>query len=204
MTFIMDLISLFSTFVNFVFSKVMILVSEQGSSSIDEFHLTEEQFNQINLLNELKLAREKKINLIYEQPPQEELTNLFNEIHLDQERRTNLMNEFQLAEEQVSRINLIHELQITQEQFDRIKMIERGYAEQIHQFEQRIKQSETELIKLITSPALSEQLRQKQHESELLKMQAAQVYFAKFLAVRDIFTLSQRQSIQNEYLPPPI
>ncbi len=99
---------------------------------------------------------------------------------------------------------VINTFQLTQEQVDRIKVVDHEYFEQARQFSREIRQSEIGMVNLIVSPALSEQIRQEEHELETLKLRAAKVYFEKFLAIREILTPPQRQSIYNTYLSSPI
>ncbi len=42
--------------------------------------------------------------------------------------------------------------------------------------------------KLILSTGSAEELRQKEHELEVLKLEATRVYFEKFLAIREVLT----------------
>ncbi len=209
-----DLMPLFPFFVYFVVWQEEFLVAEKNDSLINEFQLTQEQSDRINLINELQhvstlqlqrvgeLQRARLQGKLLSKLQEEELSDLRNTLDRMDLQQHNLINEFQFTEEQVDRINLINKLQITLEQFNEIEMIGREYSEQIDRFAQEMQQSEAELTDLIFSPASSEQVRRKEREAEALKIQAMQVYFEKFLALREMFTLSQRQRIQNMYLLP--
>ncbi len=98
--------------------------------------------------------------------------------------------------------SFMDELQPTQEQVNQIKMIEHQYSAQIHQLTQEMRQAEMEINGLMVGAESSDRIQQKERELEALKMQVVPVYFEKFLAIREILTLSQLQGIQNIYLPP--
>ncbi len=100
--------------------------------------------------------------------------------------------------------HFIDVLQLTQEQVDQIKAIEHKYSDQIDRFEQELKQAEMEITRLMINTESPDQIKRKERELETLRIQAAPVYFEKFLAIREALTLPQLQRIQNNYLPPRI
>ena len=109
---------------------------------------------------------------------------------------TQWVKDLQLTQEQVKQIKAIEnqwvkDLQLTQEQVEQIKAIENQSSDQTSQFYQELQQIEISLARLIVSTASSDQLRQKEHELETLKIQAAHLSFEKFLAIRDVLTPSQ-------------
>lgn len=80
---------------------------------------------------------------------------------------------------------------LTEDQIRRIKAIENEYENSINKFEEKIEASEILLTLLIVSTGSIEQLKQKEHELEVLKIEATQVYFEKFLAIRNVLTPAQ-------------
>ena len=84
-------------------------------------------------------------------------------------------------------------LHLTQDQIVQIQTVETDYADAIAQFYQQLQQFETDLTDLMVSDASVGEVRQKEREFEALKLQAAQVYFEKFLDIRSILTPSQLQ-----------
>jgi Spy/CpxP family protein refolding chaperone len=85
----------------------------------------------------------------------------------------------------------IERLQLTPEQIEQIEAIENQYADRITQFEKELQQLEVVLTQLIVSTATADQLKQQERELETLKIEAAQVYFEKFLAIRTVLTSEQ-------------
>jgi hypothetical protein len=65
---------------------------------------------------------------------------------------------------------------------------------------EKLQQGERKLVDLIISTASSEQVRKKEREMEELKIKAAQVYFDKFIAIHEVLTLTQLQSLQSVLL----
>lgn len=80
---------------------------------------------------------------------------------------------------------------LTEDQIGRIKLIENEYENSINKFEEEIEASEILLTLLIVGTGSIEQLKQKEHELEALKIEATQVYFEKFLAIRNVLTPAQ-------------
>lgn len=85
----------------------------------------------------------------------------------------------------------ITDLQLTQAQIEQIKAIENQYSSQTNSFDQELQQIEISLTQLIIGTASTDQLKQKERELEALKIDAAQVYFEKFLAIREVLTPAQ-------------
>jgi Spy/CpxP family protein refolding chaperone len=77
------------------------------------------------------------------------------------------------------------------EQIEQIKAIENSYRNAISQFEANIQTREAALTQSIISGESIENLRQKERELESLKIEAAQVYFEKFLEIRAVLTPAQ-------------
>ncbi len=91
----------------------------------------------------------------------------------------------------------IEEYQITSEQVTQLGAIENQYSDQIDQRSQELKQAERELTDLMVSTASATQIQEREREFEALQIQAAQLYFDKFLAIRDVLTLEQRLQLDK-------
>jgi Spy/CpxP family protein refolding chaperone len=89
----------------------------------------------------------------------------------------------------------IASIQLTQAQIAQIKTIEAQYSDQINQFQPELAKAERALTELIVSTASADQVRQQERDLEAFKNQAAQVYFEKFLALRDVLSAPQLQKI---------
>jgi Spy/CpxP family protein refolding chaperone len=85
----------------------------------------------------------------------------------------------------------IARLELSAEQIEQIKAIETSYQNSISQLELDIQSRERSLTQLIINAGSIEDLRQKERELESLKLEAAQVYFEKFLAIREVLTPAQ-------------
>jgi Spy/CpxP family protein refolding chaperone len=85
----------------------------------------------------------------------------------------------------------IARLELSAEQIEQIKAIENSYQNSISQLELDIQSRERSLTQLIINAGSIEDLRQKERELESLKLEAAQVYFEKFLAIREVLTPEQ-------------
>ncbi len=92
----------------------------------------------------------------------------------------------------------INVLQLTPEQVDQIKMIELEYSDQIRQFAQEIQQADVDMNRLMVGIEPPDQIRREERALEALKIQAAPVYFEKFLAIREVLTLAQLQRIRSD------
>ncbi len=91
----------------------------------------------------------------------------------------------------------IEEYQITSEQVTQLGAIENQYSDQIDQRSQELKQAERELTDLMVSTASATQIQEREREFEALQIQAAQLYFDKFLAIREVLTLEQRLQLDK-------
>ncbi len=91
----------------------------------------------------------------------------------------------------------IEEYQITSEQVTQLGAIENQYSDQIDQRSQELKQAERELTELMVSTVLATQIRERERQFEALQIQAAQLYFDKFLAIREVLTLEQRLQLDK-------
>ncbi len=87
---------------------------------------------------------------------------------------------------------LIEQYQITNQQVNQLIVIENRYSDQIDQLSQQLKLAEKELTKLMVNSAESTPIIERERQFEALQLQAAQLYFDKFLAIREVLTLAQR------------
>ena len=95
----------------------------------------------------------------------------------------------------------IENLQLTQSQIEQIKIIENQYADQTNQLGQMVQQFEREFAQSIVEVGSNEQLRESNRELETLKLEISQIYFEKFLAIRDVLT-SEQLLKQCEFVLP--
>jgi Spy/CpxP family protein refolding chaperone len=91
----------------------------------------------------------------------------------------------------------IQEYRITPVQVTRLGAIENQYSDQITQFSPELRQAERELTELMVTTASATQIREKERQFEALQIQAAQLYFDKSLAIREVLTLEQRLQLDR-------
>jgi Spy/CpxP family protein refolding chaperone len=87
--------------------------------------------------------------------------------------------------------DVVTSLHLTQPQIQQIKSIETQYRDRTTQFDQELRQLELEVTQLMISSAPAAEVREKERSFEALKLKAAQVYFEKFLAMREVLTPNQ-------------
>lgn len=85
----------------------------------------------------------------------------------------------------------IESFELTQAQIEQIKQIEREYESSLNKFAEEIRSNELLLTQSIIGTGTIEELRQQESSLEAIKIQAAQVYFDKFLAIRSVLTPPQ-------------
>ena len=88
---------------------------------------------------------------------------------------------------------------LTVEQVRNLSQIQNQYAKQIEQLNQKLGQDERELTGLMSGKASPEEISRKYNQLQNLKQQAAQVYFKKFLAMREVLTLAQRRQLGEDF-----
>jgi Spy/CpxP family protein refolding chaperone len=85
----------------------------------------------------------------------------------------------------------VESFELTEGQVEQLKAIENDYEDSTTKLETEVNEGELLLNKLIISRGSAEELKQKEHELEVLKLKAMQVYFEKFLAIREVLTPAQ-------------
>lgn len=85
----------------------------------------------------------------------------------------------------------IESFELTETQVKQLKIIENEYEDSTTKLETEVYEGEILLTKLIISTGSAEELKQQEHELEMLKFEATQVYFEKFLAIREVLTPAQ-------------
>jgi Spy/CpxP family protein refolding chaperone len=91
----------------------------------------------------------------------------------------------------------IQKYQINPVQVTRLGTIENQYSDQITQFSQELRKAERELTELMVSTASVTQIQEKERQFEALQIQAAQLYFDKSLAIREVLTPEQRLQLDT-------
>jgi hypothetical protein len=85
----------------------------------------------------------------------------------------------------------IDEYEFSPEQIEQIMAIERHYADSINQFDTDVESHEILFAQLLISSGSVEDLKQKEREMTAIRIEAAQVQFEKFLAIREVLTPEQ-------------
>lgn len=85
----------------------------------------------------------------------------------------------------------VESFELTETQVNQLKIIENEYEDSTTKLETEVYEGEFLLTKLIISTGSAEDLKQKEYELEMLKLEATQVYFEKFLAIREVLTPAQ-------------
>jgi Spy/CpxP family protein refolding chaperone len=97
----------------------------------------------------------------------------------------------QLKEMLESNQKSIDEYEFSPEQIEQIKALERHYADSINQFDTDVESHEILFAQLLISSGSVEDLKQKEREMTAIRIEAAQVQFEKFLAIREVLTPEQ-------------
>jgi Spy/CpxP family protein refolding chaperone len=97
----------------------------------------------------------------------------------------------QLKEMLESNRKSIDEFEFSPEQIEQIKAIERHYAYSINQFDADVESHEILFAQLLINSGSVEDLKQKEQEMTTIRIEAAQVLFEKFLAIREVLTPEQ-------------
>jgi Spy/CpxP family protein refolding chaperone len=96
-------------------------------------------------------------------------------------------------------VEQIDKLELTSEQIDRINEIEDRYSELIEQSQTEIQQQEREFTAMATGTASASEIEEKYQELQKINLEAAQIYFDKFVAVREELTPKQRLQLASSY-----
>jgi Spy/CpxP family protein refolding chaperone len=91
----------------------------------------------------------------------------------------------------------IDKLELTSEQIDRINEIEDRYSELIEQSQTEIQQQEREFTAMATGNASASEIEEKYQELQKTNLEAAQIYFDKFVALREELTPKQRLQLAS-------
>jgi hypothetical protein len=97
----------------------------------------------------------------------------------------------QLKEMLESNQKLIDGYEFSPEQIEQIMAVERHYADSINQFDADVESHEILFAQLLISSGSVEDLKQKEREMTAIRIEAAQVQFEKFLAIREVLTPEQ-------------
>lgn len=93
---------------------------------------------------------------------------------------------------QRSQPGLMEELNLSQEQKQEMEAIHFRSKEQIDQLQQELHQAQQELKELMTSSALTEEIRAKHREAQDLQMRLGELRFESLLAMREVMSPQQR------------
>ncbi len=85
----------------------------------------------------------------------------------------------------------IESFKLTETQVKQLKIIENEYEDSTTKLETEVHEGEILLTKLIISAGSAEELKKKEYELKMLKLEATEVYFEKFLAIREVLTSAQ-------------